>query len=116
MRIALLIQDVPPEIRDALVADAEQKNVSMNEMAVSILAADYKVKHIPSGVAFSPDGGGKDLTLRGGAKLHRKMDIDRARRGGATLRGIVLERLALHYGYDPPPLGRRPRSSKEVAK
>jgi hypothetical protein len=107
----LLVYDVPPEIRDALVADAYQQNVSINEAAVSILAAHYKVKHIPTGVPFTADSGGKNLSIRGGAKLHRKIDIDRAQRGGGTLRGIVLERLALHYGLPAPPIGRRPRGS-----
>jgi hypothetical protein len=107
----LLVYDVPPEIRDALVADAYQQNVSINEAAVSILAAHYKVKHIPTGVPFTADSGGKNLSIRGGAKLHRQIDIDRARRGGGTLRGIVLERLALHYGLEAPPIGRRPRGT-----
>jgi hypothetical protein len=111
MRKDLLVYDVPTEIREALVADAYARNVSINEAAVSILAAHYKVKHIPSGVAFTADSGGKNLSIRGGAKLHRKIDIDRARRGGGTLRGIVLERLALHYGLEPPPIGRRPRGT-----
>ncbi len=105
----LLVYDVPPEIRDALVADAYAQNVSINERAVSILCAHYKVKHTPSEVPFTADKGGENLSIRGGAKLHRKIDIDRARRGGGTLRGIVLERLALHYGLEPPPIGRRPR-------
>jgi hypothetical protein len=107
----LLVYDVPAEIRDALVADAYKQNVSINERAVSILCAHYKVKHQPSGTPFTADSGGKNLSVRGGAKLHRKIDIDRARRGGGTLRGIVLERLALHYGLEPPPIGRRPRGT-----
>jgi hypothetical protein len=105
----LLVHDVPPEIRDALVADAYQKNISINEAAVVILAAHYKVKHIPSGAPFTSENGGKNLSIRGGAKLHRKIDMERARRGGGTLRGIVLERLALHYGLEPEPISRRPK-------
>jgi hypothetical protein len=96
---------------DALVADAYKQNVSINECAVAILAAHYKVKHIPTGVPFTTEGNSKNISIRGGAKLHRKIDIDRARRGGGTLRGIVLERLALHYGLPAPPIGRRPRGT-----
>lgn len=108
----LLVYDVPPEIKAALVDDARAQNVSINEAAVKILASCYRVKHIPSGMPFTSEEGGKNLSIRGGAKLHRKIDIDRARRGGATLRGVVLERLALHYGLEPPPVGRRPREMK----
>lgn len=106
----LLVYDVPPEIRFALNCDAEEQDCSINEAAVKILAAHYKVKYVPTGVRFT-DGGGANLSIRGGAKLHRKIDIDRARRGGGTLRGIVLERLALHYGLPALPIGRRPRGT-----
>ena len=107
----LLVYEVPDEIRLALVKDASEQDVSINECAVAILASYFKVKHQPSGVPFAlADGnGGRNLSIRGGAKLHRKIDIERARRGGGTLRGIVLERLALHYGLTPEPIGRRPR-------
>lgn len=116
MRRDLLIHDVPHEIRNALVQDAQNRNVSINEAAVSVLAQIYKVNWQPSGVPFDPkrDQGSDKLLLRGGAKLHRKIDIERARRGGATLRGIVLERLALHYGLEPEPVGRRPRRPTSV--
>lgn len=103
----LLVFDIPIEVKDALLADAEARNVSLNEMAVVILAEHYKVKYIPSGVPFKGDQGSRNLAIRGGAKLHRKIDIDRARRGG-TLRGIVLERLSLYYGIPmTEPIGRR---------
>lgn len=111
MRKDLLVYDVPVEIRDALVADAHEQDISINEAAVTILAAHYKVKHIPTGRPFTADDGGKNLAVRGGASLHRKIDMDRAQRGGGTLRGIVLERLALHYEIEPPPIGRRPRGT-----
>lgn len=110
----LLVYDVPPEIRQALVEDAREANVSINERAVSILAAHFKVKYVPTGFPFTADNGSSDLAIRGGAKLHRKIDIERAQRGGGTLRGIVLERLALHYGLEPPPIGRRPRRATPV--
>jgi hypothetical protein len=114
MRKDLLVYDVPPEIKAALVADAQERNVSINDRAVAILAAHYKVKHIPTGFPFTSDTGSPNLTLRGGAKLHRKIDMDRARRRG-TLRGLVLECLALHYGLEPPPIGRRPKTERTPA-
>jgi hypothetical protein len=110
----LLVFDVPPEIRDALVAEAYERNISINDLAVEICAARFKVKHIPSGVPFTSEEGSRNLAIRGGAKLHRKIDMERARRGGGTLRGVVLETLALHYGFEPPPIGRRPRRKEPV--
>lgn len=104
----LLVYDIPPAIREALVADAKEQNVSINDRAVAILAQHFKVKYQPSGMPFTEAAGSKNLAIRGGAKLHRKIDIERARRGGGTLRGVVLERLALHYGLEPEPIGRRP--------
>lgn len=115
MRKDLLVFDVPPEIREALVNDAYERNVSVNDLAVQILATHFRVKHTPTGAPFTSVNDSKNLAIRGGAKLHRKIDMERARRGGGTLRGIVLERLALHYGLEPPPIGRRPPTRKDVA-
>ena len=107
----ILVYDVPSAIRQALVADAEQQDISINDCALSILMAHYKLKWKPSGMPFT-GGAGMNLAIRGGAALHRKIDIERARRGGGTLRGIVLERLAIHYGIEPEPIGRRPTVSQ----
>jgi len=109
----LLVFDVPGSIRDGLVADAREQNKSVNDTAIGILAARYRVKHTSSGVPFTlSDNGSHNLSLRGGAKLHRTLDIERAKRSG-TLRGLVLETLALHYGLEPPEsIGRRPKKEK----
>lgn len=112
IRKDLLVYDVPDDIRNALVADAYAQDKSINDTAVTILCARYKIKHTPSDANFQADSGGDRLSIRGGAKLHRRIDIERARRGG-TLRGIVLETLALYYGLKPPPIGRQPRQKKE---
>lgn len=103
----LLVYDVPPKIRKALVSDAKKRNISINDCALSILCDEFDLEWEPSGKSFT-HGGGKDLSIRGGALLHQQIDIERANRGGGTLRGVVLERLALHYGLKPEPIGRRP--------
>lgn len=109
----LLVFDVPSDIRDALVADARERNKSVNDTAIGILAARYRVKHTSSGIPFTlSDNGSHNLSLRGGAKLHRTLDVARAKRSG-TLRGLVLETLALHYGLTPPEnIGRRPKKER----
>ncbi len=45
--------------------------------------------------------------------MGRLAGVDAARRDG-TLRGVVLEILALKFGLTPEPIGRRPRT-KETA-
>lgn len=100
--------EVRADIRDALVADAREQNISINEAAVKILAEHYEVAYAPSGVPFVAERQSRNLAIRGGATLHRRIHVDAAKRSG-TLRGVVLERLALHYGLEPEPIGRRPR-------
>lgn len=108
----ILVYDVPPKVRKALVADAKKKNISINDCALSILLADYGLEWSPSGMPFTGDDGSKNFAIRGGAELHQQIDMERANRGGGTLRGVALEHLALHYGLKPEPIGRRsPRRS-----
>jgi hypothetical protein len=120
-RKSLLITDIPPDIRQALVDDARQQDVSVNETAVRILCGCFNVKHVeslnglrgqtgtPGFVAADPKN--TTLLIRGGAKLHRQMDKERRKRD-ATLRGVTLECLALHYDVAVPDVGRRPRQTK----
>lgn len=108
----ILVYDIPDDIRTALVADAQAQNVSLNEVVVQVLGKRFGVKVKPSDVPFT-DGEAEKLSVRAGPKLHRKIDLERARRSG-TMRGIVLESLALHYELEPPPIGRRPRKKAET--
>lgn len=108
----ILVYDIPDEIRLALVADATEQNLSLNEVVVRILSDRFKVKISPTGAPFT-DGEAEKLSVRAGPKLHQKIALEGARRSG-TLRGIVLESLALHYKLDPPPIGRRPRKAAPV--
>lgn len=122
-RRELMVTDVPAEIRDALEKSAAVQAVSVNEAAVRILAGHYNVKHLTPGNGLRGATGAPraprrnpdttKLSIRGGAKLHRKISVDAARRDG-TLRGVVLETLALHFNLEPPPIGRRPRQKETV--
>jgi len=110
----ILVYDMPDEIREALVADAKEQNISINDAAVKILAKRFRVRFVSTGASYA-DGTAKNLAVRAGESLHRKIDIERAKRSG-TLRGIVLETLALHFNLTPPPVGRRRRrTAKEAA-
>lgn len=119
-----MIDEVPPELRACLYHSAAANEISLNEQAVRILADHYRVKwQTPSNGLRGHDGppkaktvnaGSSKLSIRGGAKLHRKIAVDAARRGG-TLRGVVLECLSLHYQLEPEPIGRRPRKKETTA-
>ena len=124
-RKSLLITDVPADIRQALIEDAKTQDIPVGETAIGILCAAYNVKHAPQEnglkgqetrpLRFSTaDATTTTFVLRGGAALHRKLDKARVKRD-ATLRGLVLEALAVHYDLTPPSVGRRPRQEKETA-
>ena len=114
-----MIDGVSAELRGQLVTAALENKTSVNEQAVRILAAHYKVKlvtpenglrgqHGPAPhIERQPDTA--KLSIRGPAALHRKIAVDAAKRDG-TLRGVVLEQLSLHFGQEPEPIGRRPRA------
>ena len=116
-----MVDGVSPELRSALVASALENGTSVNEQAVQVLAAHYKVKlvtpenglrgqHGPSPhIERQPDT--TKLSIRGPAQLHRKIAVDAAKRDG-TLRGVVLEQLSLHFGLEAEPIGRRPRTGR----
>ncbi len=109
----ILVYEIPEEIRGPLVVEAKALNVSLNDLVVAILSKRFRLKHTPSGAPYT-DGAGERISVRAGLKLHQKIDIERARRGGGTLRGVVIESLALHYNLVPPPIGRRPRKKAPV--
>jgi predicted HicB family RNase H-like nuclease len=120
-RRELMIDGVPHQLRAALVSAARDNHISVNEQAVRVLAAHYKVKLAtpenglrgqtgPSPhIERKPDT--EKLSIRGPAALHRKMAVDAAKRDG-TLRGVVLEQLSLWANMTPEPIGRRPRTGR----
>ncbi len=105
----ILVYEIPEDIRVALVEDAKERNRSLNEVVIQILGDRFKV-NMPQTYAPFTDGEADRLSVRAGPKLHQKIALEAAKRSG-TLRGIVLESLALHYNLEPPPIGRRPRKA-----
>ena len=109
----ILVYDIPDEIRMTLIEDARSRNASVNDVAVEILSKRFRTRFVSTGAPFM-EGEMHKFAVRAGETLHRKIDIERAKRSG-TLRGIVLETLALHYNLEPPPVGRRRKRQKEAA-
>jgi len=124
-RKTFMVADMRDDIREALVEDARSQDISVNEAAVRVLCDTFGVKHSPylnglrghegSPTRFSgAEAANTTIVIRGGARLHRRLDATRRKRGG-TLRGIVLEALALHYQLPAEPIGRRPRKKETTA-
>lgn len=104
--VEVLVFDVPPALRKKMVALAKKRNVTVNEVAVSILADAYGVEREPSSRPFSPHDGGAAMGIRMPVELR-----ERIREDEVTMRGLILQKLATHFGVAVPPLGRRPRKT-----
>lgn len=109
-RTEILVEDVPEKIRDLVVAEAKHRDVSINEMAVGILAAAYGVEREPSGRGFRGETGSNQFLLAVPEELRTAIRMHAARIG-STQRGVVIEQLAKHFGIDAPPTDRRRRTA-----
>jgi hypothetical protein len=112
MNVEMHIPDVPAELWEAIIADAEAQGTSRTEVAVAILARRFSVKRQPSGAPFRrvEVDLADPLKLRVPVRLRDKIRLAAARQG-ATIRGIVVAELADEYGLPVPSTARRPRVS-----
>jgi predicted HicB family RNase H-like nuclease len=108
--VDLYVPDIPRRLRLALVKEARTRNVSVNEVAASILADAYNVQRSPSNVSYVP------LTSQAGRMVFRvpvavrtKIRVHAARQG-VTISGLVKVTLANALGVPPPDAKRKPRS------
>lgn len=111
MAVEMHIPDVPADLWEAIVADAEEQGTSRTEVAVAILARRFTVRRTPSGAPFRrvEIDVTEPLKLRVPERLRDKIRL-RAAREGATIRGVVVAELAAEYGLPVPSTARRPRS------
>lgn len=101
----------PPELREKLVADAQDHGTNLTEVAVVILARSLKVPYEPVGRKANP---GLDSDV---LKLNIPADLDQALRFSAAGANLTRQRAALtllcaHYGLRmvaPVKRGRRRR-------
>lgn len=109
-RKEILIEDMPAELRSRIVGEAQERNVSINEVTVSILAAAYGVEREPSGRSFRGETGSNQIVLSVPSELRDAIRLHAARRG-ETMRSVVIETLGKNYGLDFPAEDRRRRDS-----
>jgi hypothetical protein len=106
---ALIVnEELPPDLYRALVTDAKERNVCLNDAAGAKLAEHFGRTWQDSGQAFQRQNG-RRVKIRVPEDLHQTLRMEAAHRLG-TLRGLTLSILAAAYGVKPIEIGRRPRS------
>lgn len=91
----------PPELREKLVADAEEQDSNLTEVVIAILAGRYRVTFAPIGRRTAPNPTGEELNLR------LPWDLKTAIGAAANVQGHSLQRqiigeLCAHYGLELP--------------
>lgn len=100
---ALNVSYVPADVKERLVADAVSREVSLNDVAVTILADHFGVRFEGTGRA-SPGAKREDgpLILRVPESLYWKIDAAaHGRHGARTKVAFVLDVLQKHYEAAP---------------
>lgn len=106
-RGALIFNEVLPEnVRLKLDADAKKQDVTMNDVAVEILAKHFELEVPISGRQYRPMA--DQFKLRVPEHLHWKIRMSAAL-AGHTVRGTVLATIASHYKLPAITPTRRPR-------
>lgn len=94
-RKLILNETLPQDLRDELEADAQMRDLTLNDAATRILAEKFGVEWHPSGRAYKPSSAEK-FKLRVANELHRELRL-RAANELQTIRGITLHILTTHY-------------------
>lgn len=106
-RGALILNEVlPDDVRLALEAEAEKKNLTLNDVATQILSKKFETDWEPSGRDYRTMA--DQFKLRVPQQLHWKIRMAAAL-AGHTVRGTVLATIADHYGLESIDPARRPR-------
>lgn len=106
-RGALILNEILREdMREALDREAQEKDVTLNDVAVTILSKRFEVEVPISGRQYRPMA--DQLKLRVPEQLHWKIRMSAALEGH-TVRGTVLATIASHYGLEAITPTRRPR-------
>lgn len=104
----VLVQDIPANVLDAVVADAQEQDVAVRALVVRRLAEHFghAVSDRKPRKFTSPST--DDLNLEMTRDLRAALR-DRAHETEGTIRGAVIEALAKRYKLPAPAHGRRTR-------
>lgn len=108
---AINIRNIPPDIRTAVLGDARQHNVSVNDTVGEILAARYGIGWEPTGRGYT-DSGGDQWVIRMPAVLKHTIQAHADAIGGKQT-GCVLLAIAQHYGLEDTPTVRARRKAPD---
>lgn len=93
----ILNEELSPDLREALDRDAQGEDITTNDAAVKILAEQFGTEWRPSGFPYRQVA--ERFKLRVPDELHWKIRMEAANTQ-ATIRGVVLNVLAEHYGTE----------------
>jgi transposase-like protein len=102
----LLVRNFPPDVKEALVALADERDTNMNDVAVELLAEEFGVPYTPRRRRAVPPGDSGDVVLRMPAKLKQKLRTASYRRD-EPMAAIVLESLRAKLDGSVPALAER---------
>jgi hypothetical protein len=93
----------PEAVKGALIQEAETTNNSMNDIAVGILAAYFKVPFTPTGRPYrgTKNGSGVVILRRVPARLDQKIEAEKSKRTrGKTKEAVVVSVVAEALGVE----------------
>lgn len=109
-RGALILNEVlPPEMRAALEVDAQNQDVTLNDVAGAILAKHFDLEWEYSGKPYREMA--QQFKLRVPEALHLRLRMNAALDKRTVVRGIVISVLANHYDLGSYSQARRSRSA-----
>jgi predicted HicB family RNase H-like nuclease len=109
--VDIIANDVPANIRRALVRAAKAEGVSVNEIAVRALADAYGVERQPKNGRFVAPSSTARMLFTVPDELRQQLRL-RAAVNGVTMRGLVLKALAERFGLPFDSAERRPRTKR----
>ena len=112
-RVQVILNDVPADVAEAVSADAEQQNRSVNDVAVEALAQAYRVAYQPTRYPYTVPVPPGTWVLRMPVELRDAIAEHAAARAGDTRRGVMLMAWAEHYGLHG--VARTPRKRLSAA-
>ncbi len=107
--VEIIARDIPPEIMKLLAGEARHRDETIQERAVSIIAAELGVEREPSRRRFIPGSGNTDVLVLTVPRELRTKIRRRALQKDGTIRGVCLAAIASHFGLPEFPVGRRRR-------